>query len=256
MKKTLSIVLSSVMASAMLLPAHAAPYKVVEVANGGNITGKVIFKGSQADADKHTKKYTSIKDEKVCGKGPREIQYVRVNGNALNDVVVYLYKVKKGKAWPEGKTNTTIKQEKCEFMPFFTVMANKGELTAINTDAVAHNIHTYEMIGRAKKTAINVSQPPTEEPGKVTKEINLKRGAGMKVECDQHDFMHSFVFVAKNPYYAVVNKDGTYKIENIPAGKYKVKTWHGYLKDPKKQKVTVKAGNTETIDFEYKNKKK
>ncbi|RKZ42447.1 MAG: hypothetical protein DRQ49_01810 [Gammaproteobacteria bacterium] len=256
MKKTQSVVLSSLMASVLCLPvsSYAAGYKVVSVSNGGSIKGEVTFAGSEADAKKHDKVYTSIKDEAVCGKGPRTIQYVKVNGSALNDVVVYLLKVKEGKAWIESEKNTTLDQKGCEFMPFFSIMANKGELTATNSDAVAHNIHTYEMIGRAKKTTINISQP--NQNSEVTKEIKLKRGVSMKVECDQHDFMHGFVFVAKNPYYAVVAKDGTYQIEDIPAGKYKVKAWHGYLKDPKKQILTVEAGQTESVNFVYKNKKK
>jgi len=259
-KKTLFVVLTSIMASALLLPAYAAaPYQEITVTNGTTLTGKVIFAGSEKQANRHTKVYTSLKDGLVCGKGPRTIQYVKVKGKGknlpLNDVVVYLKKVKKGKAWPENVKDTTIDQKQCEFLPFFSVMANKGNLIATNSDPVAHNIHTYEMIGRAKRTAINVSQP--QQNTSVTKEINIKRGAGMKVECDQHDFMHSFIFVAKNPYYAVVAEDGSYQIENIPAGKYTVKTWHGYLKEPRVKNVVVKAGKIKKLnDFVYKNKKK
>ncbi len=256
MKKT--IVLSAIMATALLglQPVNAAPYKVIDVTNGGSITGKVIFLGSEADAQKHKKVYTITKDTDVCGTGSREVNYVKVNNGALNDAVVYLYKVKKGKAWPEDEKNATIDQKGCEFLPFFTVMANKGELTAINSDPVAHNIHTYAIIGKAKKTMANVSQPV--QGSQVTKTVKLKkRSTGLKVECDQHDFMHGFVFVAKNPYYARVAEDGTYTIKDIPPGKYKVKVWHGYLKDPRAKKVTVKAGETKTVKtFEYKNKKK
>ncbi|KHD08097.1 hypothetical protein PN36_18780 [Candidatus Thiomargarita nelsonii] len=253
MKKT--IVLSAIMATAFCLPAvNAARYKVVDVTNGGSITGKVIFLGSEADAQKHKKVYTITKDTDICGTGSREVEYVKVNKGALNDVVVYLDKVKKGKAW--DKKNTTIDQKGCEFLPFFTVMANKGKLTAINSDPVAHNIHTYAIIGKAKKTMANVSQPV--QGSQVTKTVKLKkRSTGLKVECDQHDFMHSFVFVAKNPYYARVAKDGSYTIKGIPPGKYKVKVWHGYLKDPRAKQVTVKAGKTKTVKtFKYKNKKK
>jgi len=258
-KKTLFVVLSSIMASALLLPVYAAPYEEITVTNGGTLTGQVIFAGSKKQANRHTKLYSRLKDKHVCGKGPRTIQYVKVKGRGknlpLNDVVVYLKRVKKGKAWPENVKDSTLDQKKCEFLPFFSVMANKGKLTATNSDAVAHNIHTYEMIGRAKRTTINVSQP--KQNTSVTKEINLKRGVGMKVECDQHDFMHSFVFVARNPYYAVVAEDGSYQIENIPAGKYTVKAWHGYLKDPRVKNVVVRAGDIRKLaDFVYQNKKK
>ncbi len=248
------------MVSALLLPVYAAaPYQEITVTNGATLTGKVIFAGSEKQANRHTKLYTYLKERHVCGNDPRRIQYVKAKGYGnklpLNDVVVYLKKVKKGKAWPQNVKETTLDQKQCEFLPFFSVMANKGKLTTTNSDAVAHNIHTYEMIGRAKRTTINVSQP--KQNTSVTKEINLKRGTGMKVECDQHDFMHSFIFVARNPYYAVVAEDGSYQIENIPAGKYTVKAWHGYLKAPKMKRVVVKAGEIKTLnDFVYKNKKK
>jgi hypothetical protein len=255
MKKYLSITLGSIIVSTLFLPLNAAAYKVISVKNGGAITGKVTFSGSEADVKKHTKVYTITKDTDICGTGSRKVEYVKVNGDALNDVVVYLSKVKKGKAWLKEEKNTTINQKGCEFLPFFTVMANKGILTAINSDSVAHNIHAYAIIGKAKKTKINISQPTQDS--KVTKKIKLKkRSHGMKVECDQHDFMHSFVFVAKNPYYAVVSKDGTFKIDNIPAGRYKLKTWHGYLKNPKFTRITIQAGKTQIVNFQYQNKKK
>ncbi|HEC85788.1 MAG: hypothetical protein DRR08_08295 [Candidatus Parabeggiatoa sp. nov. 2] len=261
------------MASALLLPLDAAAYKEVEVTKGGTIKGKVTFVGSEAEANEHNKTYTITKDTDVCGAGTREVNYVKVKKYRrgklrLSDVVVYLDKVrvkvkkkykykpvKKGKAWPEDDKNTTIDQKSCAFLPFFTVMANKGELTATNSDPVAHNIHTYAIIGKAKKTKINVSQ--AEQGSSVTKKVKLsKKSHGMKVECDQHDFMHSFVFVAKNPYYAVVSENGTYKIKDIPKGKYKVKAWHGYLKAPKTKTVRVKAGKTKRVNFYFKNKKK
>ncbi len=73
----------------------------------------------------------------------------------------------------------------------------------------------------------------------------------MKVECDAHDFMHGFVFVAKNPYYAKVAEDGTFSIDNVPPGKYTIKAWHGTLKD-QKSKIEVAAGGTANVDFTFK----
>ena len=132
-----------------------------------------------------------------------------------------------------------------------SVMTNGSMFEATNSDPVLHNIHTYEIMGRAKKTVMNVSQP--KQGATTKKKVKLKRGAGMKLECDAHDFMHGFVFVAKNPYYAVVAEDGTYTISDIPAGKYKVKAWHGTLGE-KKDKATISAGGTATVDFTFKGK--
>jgi hypothetical protein len=214
------------------------------VSDGGTVTGKVTFSGK----DEAPKVFKISKDNDVCGTGEREIDYVRVVNGALLDTVVYLDKVKEGKAFPAELTKATLDQKGCEFKPFLQVMQNGTNIAAVNSDPVLHNIHTYEILGRAKKTVFNVSQP---KPNTVTKMVKLKRGSAMKVECDAHDFMHGFVFVARNPYAAIVQDDGSFTIDNVPPGKYTVKGWHGTLKGPK-DKVEVVAGGSATVDLEFK----
>jgi len=243
MKKLL---ISTTIAGLCTLPlvGQAASYKEVTVSNGGSITGTVAYSGKA----QKPKIYSVTKDNDTCGTEARIIEYVRVNNGKLMDSVVYLEKIKEGKAFPANVGEGTVVQEGCKFSPFLGVMKNKQKISAINKDPVLHNIHTYEILGRVKKTVFNVSQP---DQNTVTKTVKLKKGAAMKVECDAHDFMHSFVFVAKNPYFSVVAEDGSYKIDNVPAGKYKIKAWHGTLKD-QKGKVEVAAGGTTTVDFNFK----
>ncbi|RLJ20883.1 hypothetical protein DJ030_05820 [bacterium endosymbiont of Escarpia laminata] len=242
--KKLIIALSLAGLCALPVAGQAAKYKEVSVSNGGTITGKVSFAGK----DKAPKTYKISKDNDVCGTGTREIDYVRVNNGSLMDTVVYLDKVKTGKAFDPSISSAVLDQKGCEFKPFLQVMKNETKIAAVNQDPILHNIHTYEIIGRTKKTVFNVSQP---EPNTVTKTVKLKRGTAMKVECDAHDFMHGFVFVAKNPYYAMVAEDGTFSIDNVPPGKYTIKAWHGTLKD-QKSKVEVAAGGTANVDFTFK----
>ncbi len=244
--KQLVSVLSISFLIGLPLAAHASAYKEVSVSNGGSVSGKITFSGT----DPAPKKYKISKDNDTCGTGTREIDYVAVNNGALADVVVYLDKVKEGKPFPAELSDVRIDQKGCEFKPFLQIMRNGANLAAINDDPVLHNIHTYEILGRAKKTVFNISQ---SKRGTVTKKVSLKRGTAMKVECDAHDFMHSFVFAVKNPYFAVVGDDGSYTIENIPPGKYTIKAWHGTLKD-QKDKVEISAGGTATVNFEFKGK--
>ena len=233
---------------AIPLAAGAGGYKEGTVSNGGSISGTINFAGK----DQAPKTYTISKDNDVCGTGERKIDFVRVENGHLLDTVVYLEKVKEGKPFPKDVGNGEIDQKGCEFKPFLQVMKNKSNLAAVNEDPILHNIHTYELIrGDAKgpkKTVINVSQP---KPGTVNTKIKLKRGPAMKIECDAHDFMHGFVFVAKNPYFAKVADDGSYTITDVPPGKYTIKAWHGMLKN-QKAKVTVDAGGKATVDFTFK----
>jgi len=247
MKK--SLITLSIAGLCALPPAtQAAAYKEASVANGGTITGSVKFTGK----DQAPKTYTISKDNDVCGTGERKIDFVRVENGKLMDVIVYLEKVKAGKPFPADVGDAVIDQKGCEFKPFLQVMKNKATLAAVNQDPVLHNIHTYELIrGDAKgpkKTLINVSQP---KPGTVKSTVKAKKGPAMKVECDAHDFMHGFVFIAKNPYFAKVGADGSFAITDVPPGKYTIKAWHGMLKN-QKAKVTVDAGGTATVDFTFK----
>ena len=243
MKKTLASI-ALLTATTFSMPLLAA-YKVVDVTNGGSISGKINFTGK----DKAPQIYKVAKDTDTCGTESRKIDYVDVKDGVLRNVVVYLDKVKSGKKF--DKIEAKIDQKGCAFLPFMSVMTNGSMFEATNSDPVLHNIHTYEIMGRAKKTVMNVSQP--KQGATTKKKIKLKRGVGMKLECDAHDFMHGFVFVAKNPYYAVVAEDGTYTISDIPAGKYKVKAWHGTLGE-KKGKATVTSGGTASVDFTFKGK--
>lgn len=224
---------------------HAAKYKEIDVTNGGNIVGKVAAGAAKSEA----KTFTISKDPEICGEGTREVPFVRVNGDAVLDTVVFLHKVKEGKPMPKELSKIEINQEKCQFHPYLSIMSNQGKLTAKNSDQTLHNIHTYELIGKARRTVFNVSQPKAGDV--VTKKVKLRKGAGMKVECDAHDFMHGFVFVARNPYFAVVNDKGEFEIADVPPGNYKIRFWHGLLGEKKGGNVEVEASGTTKVDLSF-----
>jgi len=244
MKRFLSTVILTVAIAVPFAAADAAKYKEVTVKNGGVITGKI----SSGNVKPETKSYTISKNPEVCGTGTRDVPIVRVKDGALLDTVVYLVKVKSGKPFPAALKKLTLNQKGCEFLPPLSVMENGGVLEAVNSDETLHNIHTYELIKKARRTVLNVSQP--EVGSVVEKKIKLRKGTAMKVECDAHDFMHAYVFVAKNPYYAVVNDKGEFEIKDVPPGKYKINAWHRSL-GTKKGTVDVAANGKVTVNFSF-----
>lgn len=241
MKKVVFVLLASIISIWLPVMAGAAGYEVVAVTNGGSVSGKVSYTGE----DPAPKVYTISKNTDVCGT-TQNIDFVKVNNGALTDVVVYLDKVKSGKPFKVAEGH--VDQHKCRFEPFFSVMANQNNLEVKNSDSVAHNIHGYELLGANKRTAFNVNQP--DKDSVLKKKVKLRRGTAMKIECDQHDFMHGFVFVAKSPYYAVVGADGSFTIDDIPPGTYTIKAWHGTLGE-QKDTVEVGAGGKATTNFNY-----
>src|SRR5690349_5797731 len=108
--KGLIVVSSMVMAVATIVPAQA--YEAGAVAGGGSITGKVVFNGTPG-----TRKVIPTKDIEVCG-GPYEETLIQVGPDkSVQNAVVYLVDIAKGKAWPAQAKKPEINNNKCKFEP-------------------------------------------------------------------------------------------------------------------------------------------
>ncbi len=219
-------------------------YDVKSLVDTGGIRGKVHI----GSATPLVKRVPIFKNQTICGLEYRDIPLVQANGDGLLNTVVYLEDISSGKPFRAASKKITINQLGCRFIPHLSVMANGGEVEIINSDEVLHNIHTYEMSGTTNFSSFSVSQPQRGDI--VSKHIELKRGVGMRVMCDAHDFMRGFIFVARNPYFAVVDSDGEFFIDNVPPGIYTIRTWHGNL-GSKEGSVTIQPNGVVNIEFFY-----
>ena len=52
-----------------------------------------------------------------------------------------------------------------------------------------------------------------------------------------------------NPYFSVTREDGSFKIQDLPAGEYDLIAWHPYL-NISTQRVRVGENAKETVNFE------
>ncbi len=62
--------------------------------------------------------------------------------------------------------------------------------------------------------------------------------------CDEHIRMQAYILVLDNPYFAVTDGDGKYKIDGIPPGEYELVVWHEALGE-KRGKAKVTDGKVE-----------
>ena len=84
-------------------------------------------------------------------------------------------------------------------------------------------------------------------------DFEVKRQPYVKIECDAHNFMHEYLFVADNPYYSTTGEDGAFSIADIPAGTYTLIVWHPNL-GIQEAEITVAASKNLTHDFTFKSK--
>jgi len=149
---------------------------------------------------------------------------------------------------------TDIRPLKCTFGSFTGVIAEDSVFRFDNLDPVKHSPHTYAIKGRVRKSMHNQD---LEGNGKLDLTIGkLKKGYEVvKLECDQHPHMQNWFRVVRNPYYAFSSEDGTFKIDQIPPGKYKLIAWHPILGE-QSHEVSIEANGTVDLALEFSSRKR
>jgi len=220
--------------------AGAAKYKVVDVSNGGSITGTIKFSG----APPKNPSLAITKDEDVCGGKSISADYYIVGANGgLKNVAVAIENIDAGKAY-DKKNIIPFDNKNCMFAPHVTVGVKGQKLGIVSSDPVLHNTHLY--YGEKLKTMYNIALPLQD---KVIKK-KLKKVGVVTVKCDAHEWMLGYVYVAKSPYVTVSAEDGSFTIDDVPPGNYKVTIWHEKLGTVSKD-VTVAAGSAAKLDHTF-----
>src|SRR5438046_1384433 len=104
-------------------------------------------------------------------------------------------------------------------------------------------------ITRILAIAVLLSLPALAETIEGEIDFTGKDEGMMKWKCDVHAWMRGYIGVSKNALQAVAG-DGTFKIENVPPGKYTIEAWHEKY-GTKTQEVTVEAGKPAKVNFKY-----
>ena len=207
----------------------------------GTITGKVNLDGAAPKMNPLPRQ-----SDPYCAKEAMNANYVVAAADGgLGDVLVRLpngaIKDQKPPADP-----VMIDQKSCMYTPHVSG-AMAGQTIAVkNSDTIMHNIHTYA----GEENWFNEAQPPGAP--ELKKEIEADAGQVLKIACDVHKWMEAHVVLSDHPFYAVTGADGSFKIENVPAGTYELEAWHPHINGVVKAKVTVEDGKTAEAKLTFK----
>lgn len=232
MKVFRAFLIISTLVSALVAPAEA-----------GNVTGKVMFTGVRQQPKK-----IDLDEDPECAalhKTPVYDQSEVVNRNrTLANVFVYVKSGLEGKNFAPPATPATIDQKGCWFTPRVLGIQVGQILRVTNSDPVTHNIHPRPHENREWNHSQSPGAPPIER--KFTKPEIMVR-----VKCNIHGWMHAWIGVVDNPYFAVTGSNGIFELKNIPPGKYTIVAWQELL-GSQEQRVTVPATGTSSVTFTYK----
>ena len=242
-------------------------YDVVDVKNGATITGKVAFTGTLPHAPR---RFEVRNGPEICGP-ERELTKLEVHDGRVKGVVIALEGVEKGKPFSShhdtatgqgrgefhyaggNELNLGVRLETCSFGPFTGVIRADETVQFVNHDPIKHTLHTYSLKGRKAKimrTMHTQSLRAQGETEKVFSAKKMRRAVAVVLTCDRHDFMENWLYMVKNPYYAISDESGNFEIGQVPPGEYKLVAWHPVL-GMKEQRVTVTPDGRLPVDFGF-----
>lgn len=136
-----------------------------------------------------------------------------------------------------------LEQKGCMYKPRVLALQANQKLDVVNDDGTTHNIHPLPVNNREW----NKTQPQ----GVPIEESFAREEIPITVKCNVHPWMHGYIAVFKNPFFAVTDKTGSFDLKDLPPGTYTIKVWQEKL-GTQTQTVTVGAGESKTLDFVFK----
>lgn len=210
----------------------ATAYQVDPVTNGGSIEGQILLNGKPI----LPRPVLVNQDVSVCG-SRRFVYPVKLNGNGIEDAVVWIDDIHRGKAYDFQPP--ILDQKKCTYDPHIVVM-QPGDLTVKTDDPVPHNVHSYSDANRTYNESMN---PLNREMT-----LHFARPERISFKCDLHGWMQAFIVVATNPYYTVTKQKGAFALHDVRPGTYQLKVWQETLGEAT-QSVTVEPSKTTKVIF-------
>jgi plastocyanin len=183
---------------------------------GGAIAGKVVFVG----AVPAPKKLDVAIDQYLCGTQKDAEDLVLSRQKEIRYAVVWLDNPPLNAVWPASAKVVEMDQKGCVYIPRMVVVPVGGTVNFLNGDRLLHNIHATPKLN----ASFNLTQSKNK-----TIPITFTHPEIVRILCDLHPWMMSWVVVAAHPYYAITGPDGQFAFDNLPPGQYKLQVWHERL---------------------------
>jgi hemoglobin len=162
-----------------------------------------------------------------------------VEGKPLTGIgTVMLFPAKGGKK--RTPKTRIVEQRNKTFMPRVLAVPVGSTVQFPNFDGIYHNVFS---ISAPKKFDVGLYKDGE------TREVKVDKPGVIRLGCNIHAKMASYILVVDAPHYVVVEGDSGFNFKSLAPGKYKYKAWSEQSAVPAEGEIEIKVGeNTQTFD--------
>jgi len=148
-----------------------------------------------------------------------EVRVLDGAGKPLTDAVVFL-ESREARAAVKPATQVDLAQANKQFDPQVTVVPVGTAVNFPNRDKVRHHVYSFSPVKKFEiKLYVGTPAAPVvfDQPGVAV------------LGCNIHDQMAAWVLAVATPWFGKTGADGVVRLPQVPAGSYRLRTWHASL---------------------------
>jgi plastocyanin len=142
---------------------------------------------------------------------------VTSGGEPVEDAVVFVRQPPSGVAVDSGPKIAVMDQVDKQFVPHVLPIVVGTEVRFPNHDQIHHHVYSFS---RTKMFEIPLYK------GEEARPVLFDREGAAKIGCNIHDWMSAVILVLPTPFFAKTGADGVFRIDHLPAGRYRIAVWH------------------------------
>ena len=215
-------------------------YQADSAITGAAVTGTVTTSAPLATAAP----VSTGKDSAVCGPSIPDESVVR-QGNGIGGAVVWIEDLRRGKPLPLER-RLELESDRCRLVPRVQAGVVGSAINVVAHDDFRQHLRFVAGGERDPRATVLLGRDeqviPTERPF---------AASGLVIVRDaDHPWPTAFVAVFDHPYFAVTAPNGTFTIDRVPPGRYRLKVWHERTKSAEQAVDVGASGATVNVALE------
>src|SRR6266550_45204 len=212
----------------------------VRTGNEARISGTIKLTGKRAKP-----RPIDMSTDLVCyqvNKDPRTEDVVGNKGKLANVFISVKSTALDSYTFELPDSPAVLEHKGCRYVPHVLGMQVGQHLTILNSDPTYHITHPAPKSNQEWDLSQSPGSPPLKKTFDQPELIPFKD--------DQHPWEEAYVGVFANPFFAISDESGNYRIDGLPPGRYTIVVRHEVLGE-KTVDVTLVTGESKDLSFSF-----